>query len=129
MRNEGRGKRLTIFVGEYDRVRHRSLVEVILERAREEGLAGATVLRAIEGFGPSGALHMARLLGAADSLPMVIEIVDRPQRIEAFLPILDDLVTEGLVTVESLDAVSYRQPRPHPLDEDTETERNGDVLD
>lgn len=108
MRIEGPAKRLTIFVGEYDRFHHHPLVQAILERARAEGLAGATVLRGIEGFGASGTVHTTRLLSSSDGLPMVIEIVDQAQRIDAFLPILDELIVEGLVTVEPLDVVRYR---------------------
>lgn len=129
MREEGSGKRLTIFVSEYDRVGHHPLVQVILERAREEGLAVATVLRAVEGFGASGILHTTRLLSASDDLPMIIEIVDRAQRIDAFLPILDDLVTEGLVTVEPVDAVTYRGQPSYPLDEGPGTQRTEDALE
>ncbi len=114
MATERRGSRLTIFVGEYDRLAHRAVTEVIVERAREEGLAGATVLRGIEGFGASSTLHTTRLLSASDDLPMVIEIVDEADRIDAFLPLLDGLVTEGLVTVEDVVLRSPERPSGPP---------------
>ncbi|MHB1533628.1 MAG: DUF190 domain-containing protein [Acidimicrobiales bacterium] len=115
---EGAGKRLTVFVGEYDRYHRRSLAGAIMERAREEGLAGATMLRGIEGFGATGRLHTTRLLSASDDLPVVIEIVDRAQRIDAFLPILDEMITEGLVTIEEVQVQAHLSPRRHPLDDD-----------
>lgn len=94
------GKRLTVFIGEYDRYHHRPLADAILQRAREEGLAGATLVRGIEGFGGSGRLKTTRLLSSSDDLPIMIEIVDAPERIEAFVPILDGMIKEGLVIVE-----------------------------
>ena len=112
------GKRLTIFVGEYDRYHHHPLAQAILERAREEGLAGATMSRGIEGFGPSGRLKTSRFLSSSDDLPIVIDIIDDAHRIETFLPILDAMVTDGLITVEDADIVSYQARDPHPLDDD-----------
>lgn len=112
------GKRLTIFVGEYDRYHHHPLAQAILERAHEEGLAGATMSRGIEGFGPSGRLKTTRFLSSSDDLPIVIDIVDEAHRIETFLPILDAMVTDGLITVEDADIVSYQARDPHPLDDD-----------
>lgn len=118
MQVEGPGKRLTVFVGECDRYHRHSLAGAIMERAREEGLAGATMLRGIEGFGATGRLHTTRLLSASDDLPIVIEIVDRAPRIDAFLPILDEMITEGLVTVEEVHVEVRQGPRRHPLDDD-----------
>lgn len=112
------GKRLTIFVGEYDRYHHRSLAQAIVERAREEGLAGATMARAIEGFGPSGHLKTTRLLSSSDDLPIVIDIVDEAHRIETFLAILEKMIVGGLVTVENVEIHSYRSRKTHPLDDD-----------
>lgn len=111
------GKRVTVFVGEYDRLGRRSLVDAIVERARQEGLAGATVLRGIEGFGASASLHTTRLLSASDGLPMVIEIVDTAEHVEAFLPVLDDLIAEGLVTVEDVE-ISRLGLTARPLDDE-----------
>jgi len=108
MRLEGSGERLTIFVGETDQHRHRPLYTEIVERAHEAGLAGATVLRGIEGFGASSHIHTTRILRLSEDLPVVIVIVDTTERIDAFLPALDDLITEGLVVREEIDVVWYR---------------------
>lgn len=101
------GKRLSIFIGELDRFEHRPLADAILERARAEGLAGASTFRGIEGFGPSGRLKTARLLSSSDDLPMLIQIVDEAPRIEAFLPALDRMMTNGLAVVEDVDIRLY----------------------
>lgn len=102
-----RAQRLTIFVGESDRAGRGPLYSEIVRRARAAGLAGATVLRGVEGFGASSVIHTARLLTMSEDLPMVIVIIDTPEHIEAFLPDLDDLLTEGLVVRESVDVVKY----------------------
>lgn len=118
MRLQGTAKRLVVYCGESDRHDHRSLARAIVERARDEGLAGATVLRGIEGFGTSAHLHTARLLSLSDDLPIVVEIVDRPERIDAFVPLVDEMMQGGLITVEDLDVHAYR-PRPrYPLDDE-----------
>lgn len=118
MRLAGTGKRLCIFCGESDRFDHRSLARAIVERAHEEGLAGATMLRGIEGFGASSRLHTNRLLTLSDDLPIVVHIIDREDRIEAFLPIVDEMLGDGLATLEDVDIYLYRgAPRP-PLDEE-----------
>lgn len=108
MRIEGEGTLLRIFVGESDRWHGKPLYEAIVERARAEGLAGATVLRGLEGFGAHSRVHTSRILRLSEDLPVVIEIVDRPERIEAILPALDELVAEGLVTLERVRVISYR---------------------
>ncbi|MFN2607164.1 MAG: DUF190 domain-containing protein [Acidimicrobiales bacterium] len=119
MHLSGTGKRLSIFCGESDRVGHRSLGRAIVERAREEGLAGATVLRGIEGFGASSRLHTSRLLSLSDDLPIIVQIVDREDRIQAFLPVVDEMLTDGLVTLEDVDVCLYRgTPRPALDDEE-----------
>lgn len=118
MRQQRPGMRLTIFVGEDDRFHHHPLAQAIFERAREEGLAGATMARGIEGFGPSGRLKTTRFLSSSDDLPIVIDIIDDRHRIETFLPILDTMVTDGLVTLEDVDIVAYQARDPHPLDDD-----------
>ena len=118
MRLEGTGKRLCIYCGEEDRFGHHSLGQAIVERAREEGLAGATVLRGIEGFGASSRLHTSRLLTLSDDLPIIVEVVDREDRILAFLPIVDEMLADGLVTVEALDVCVYRGKLPAPLDDE-----------
>jgi PII-like signaling protein len=108
MKIEGEGKLLRIFIGESDRWHGRPLYQAIVERVREEGLAGATVLRGIEGFGADSRLHTARLLRLSEDLPVVIEIVDSAERIEAILPALDEMVGEGMVTVERVEVIAYR---------------------
>src|SRR5437870_11846699 len=110
MRLEGTGKRLCIYCGEQDRFGHHSLGQAIVERVREEGLAGATVLRGIEGFGASSHLHTSRLLELSRDLPIVIEIVDTEEKIDAILPTLDEMVGDGLVTVERVHVIAYRGP-------------------
>lgn len=99
---------LRIFVGESDTHDGRPLYEVIVETLRRSGLAGATVLRGIEGFGKSSRLHVAHILRLSEDLPIVIECVDATERIEAILPALDDLIGDGLVTLERIEIRLYR---------------------
>jgi PII-like signaling protein len=101
--SDARGRRLTIFIGEHDRYQHHSLADAILRRARQEGLAGATVMRGIEGFGSGRRLKTTRLLSSSDDLPIVIEMIDEADRIEGFLPILDAMIERGLVVLEVVD--------------------------
>jgi PII-like signaling protein len=112
MRIEGDGKLVRIFIGEGDRAGREPLYDVIVRLARERGLAGATVLRGLAGFGAKSRLHTASILRLSADLPIVIEIVDRPERIDAFLPELDRLVTEGLITTEPVHVIAYRGGRP-----------------
>jgi PII-like signaling protein len=105
---EGEGQLLRIFIGESDTWHGKPLYEAIVMRAREEGLAGTTVVRGLEGYGASSHVHTTRLLELSSDLPIVIEIVDRQDRIEAFLPALDEMVTEGLVTSEPVHVLVYR---------------------
>ncbi|GAB4234829.1 MAG: DUF190 domain-containing protein [Acidobacteriota bacterium] len=107
----GEGCLLRIFIGEADRHEGRPLYETIVLRARERGLAGATVLRGLMGFGRHSVLHTAKVLRLSEDLPMVIEIVDSTEKIEAFLPELEELVEEGLVTIERVRVVRYRSRR------------------
>ena len=99
---------LRIFVGESDKVGHRPLYEAIVLKAREAGLAGATVLRGVMGFGKNSVLHTAKILRLSEDLPMVIEIVDSLEKVEAFLPALDGMITDGLVTLEQVLVVRYK---------------------
>lgn len=108
MRLEGEGKLLRIFIGENDTWHGKPLYQAIVERVREEGLAGATVLRGVEGFGASSRIHTARILRLSEDLPVVIEIVDTAEQIDRVLPILDEMVTEGMVTTEPVHIVAYR---------------------
>ncbi|HET9076886.1 MAG TPA: DUF190 domain-containing protein [Acidimicrobiales bacterium] len=118
MAEQSQGKRLSIFIGEDARYRHHSLADAILEHAREEGLAGASIFRGIEGFGPSGRLKTTRLLSSSDDLPILIQIVDEAHRIDAFVPILDRMIGEGLVVEEDVDVRLYRRGEAHPLDDE-----------
>ena len=108
MKIEGPGRLLRVFVGESDRWEGRPLHEAIVLRARERGLAGATVLRGLAGFGAHSRIHTASVLRLSEDLPLVIEIADTPERIAAFLPELDGMVGEGMVTVEDVHIVAYR---------------------
>ena len=111
-RLEGEGKLLRIFVGESDTWHGKPLYQAIVERVRAEGLAGATVVRGIEGFGADSHLHTSRILRLSEDLPVVIELVDTAERIDAVLPLLDEMVTEGMVTLESVHIVAYRAAPP-----------------
>jgi PII-like signaling protein len=108
MRFEGEGKLLRIFIGESDRFEGKPLFEAIVENARREGLAGATVLRGIEGFGASSHLHTSRILRLSEDLPVVIEIVDTEENIDRALPTLDGMVGDGMMTIEKVHVVTYR---------------------
>ncbi|WP_020577584.1 DUF190 domain-containing protein [Actinopolymorpha alba] len=103
----GPAKRLTIFVGEDDRFHHRPVYAEIVHRAHQAGLAGASVFRGIEGYGASRHVHTSRFLSLSENLPLAIVIVDTEERIEAFLPQLDELVTAGLVMVDDVRVVRY----------------------
>lgn len=102
------GKLLRIFIGENDKYEGRPLYEWIVHKARERELAGATVLRGLEGFGAHSRLHTAKILRLSSDLPIVVEIVDSSEKIESFLPLIDDAVGEGLVTVERVEVHFYR---------------------
>jgi PII-like signaling protein len=99
---------LRIFIGESDKADGRPLHEVIVETARKRGLAGATVLRGFLGFGAHSRIHTSKVLRLSEDLPIVVEIVDAEETIEAFLPELDNLIGEGLVTVEKVRVITYR---------------------
>lgn len=103
-----KGRLLRIFVGENDRFAGRPLPEAIVEAARERGLAGATVLKGYLGFGRSSRLHTAKILRLSSDLPIVIEIVDEAAKIDEFLPVVDSMIGDGLVTVENVEVFLYR---------------------
>ena len=107
MKIVGPAKMLRIYIGEADHWHGDSLANAIVERARKEGLAGATVTRGFEGFGANSRIHTTSILQLSQDLPVVIEIVDLKERIEVFLPLLDEMVTEGLVTIQDCEVVKY----------------------
>ncbi len=105
------GALLRIFVGESDRHDGQPLYEWLVTAARERGLAGATVLRGIMGFGAHSRMHTAKILRLSEDLPIVVEIVDTQEKIEAFLPTIDHAIDEGLATVERVSVRFYRAGR------------------
>jgi uncharacterized protein len=98
---------LRIYIGESDRFDHHPLYEAIVLKAREQGLAGATVLRGPMGYGHSSRLHTAKVLRLSEDLPMIVEIIDREEKITAFLPLLDDMVEGGLISLEEVRVLHY----------------------
>jgi len=102
------GKLLRILIGEDDEFEGMPLYEAIVRLLRREGLAGATVFRGIMGFGASSLIHSARVLRLSEDLPILIECVDRAGKIEGVLPKLDEMISEGLVTVEKAEIRLYR---------------------
>jgi hypothetical protein len=111
MKLEGTGKLLRIYIGESDRWQQRPLYEAIVLEARRRGLAGATVLRGAMGYGANSRIHTAKILRLSEDLPLVVEIADREEAIDAFLPILDGMMTGGLITVEQVQIARYRPAR------------------
>ena len=101
---------LRIFIGEDDKFERRPLYEAIVLKAREMGLAGATVLRCPMGFGHSSRLHTTKILRLSQDLPLVIEIVDSKDKVDAFLPVLDGMMSSGLVTLENVQVLQYGEP-------------------
>src|SRR4030088_2255956 len=103
---------LRIFIGENDRFEHAPLYEAIVLKAREMHLGGATVLRGQAGFGHSSRIHTTKLLRLSQELPVVVEIVDAKDKIDAFLPVLDGMMSSGLVTIEKVQALQYGTDKP-----------------
>jgi len=108
MINETQGHLLRIYVGEADRHDGKPLYQWIIHRAREMGLAGATALRGLAGFGASSRIHSATILRLSEDLPVVIEIVDRKEKLREFLKVIDSTVDEGLATIEQVQIHFYR---------------------
>ena len=106
------GYLLRIFIGESDKHEGKPLYEWIVLKARESALAGATVLRGVEGFGAHSRLHTAKILRLSVDLPIVIEIVDALEKIEAFMPVIDGVIEEGLATLEKVTVRFYRSGQP-----------------
>ena len=99
---------LRIFIGEEDKIDGKPLYEVIVKEARKRGMAGATVLRGFLGFGANSRIHTTKVLRLSEDLPVVVEIVDAVEKIEEFLPDLDKMIGEGLVTLEKVRVIAYR---------------------
>lgn len=108
MKIEGQGLLARIYIGESDQWHGRPLYEAIVHLLRERGLAGATVIRGIEGFGAKHHLHTTRILSLSTDLPVLIEVVDQEDRLRAVLPELDGMVADGLITLERVEVLAYR---------------------
>ena len=105
---EGEGRLLRIYVGENDRYEGRPLYEAIVHTARAKGIIGATALRGILGYGENSRIHTSKILRLAENLPIVVEVVDRKEQIDAILPLLDKMIgREGLITTEKVDIIGY----------------------
>jgi PII-like signaling protein len=107
MRKGDKAVLLRIYIGELDSYHGKPLWEVILKKAREMGLAGATVIHGIAGFGAASHMHTSKILRLSEDLPVLIEIVDRPEEIEKFLPIVEEMVTDGMITTEKVEIIKY----------------------
>jgi uncharacterized protein len=116
------GHLLRIFVGESDKREGMPLYAWIVRKAREQGLAGATVLRGVEGFGAHSRLHTAKILRLSEDLPIVVEIVDTREKIETFLPVIDESIPEGLATLEEVQIRFYRSGAGAPRMRDSRKE-------
>ena len=112
MRIDGPAALVRIYIGESDTWNGRPLYEEIIHLLRERGLAGATVLRGIEGFGAKQHVHTSRILSLSRDLPILVEVVDQEDRLRAVLPELDAMVGEGLITLEQIDVIAYRAKEP-----------------
>ena len=112
MRIQGPALLARIYIGESDRWEGRPLYQVIVEKLRAEGVAGATVLRGIEGYGRAARVHTAQVLRLSEDLPVLIEVVDREDRLRAILPQIDAMVDGGLITLEHVEVIAYRSPEP-----------------
>lgn len=112
---DGEATLVRVFIGESDLWRHRPLALAVIERLRKEGYSGATVLRGVAGFGARSVLHTTQILRLSEDLPEVIEMVEANERVEALLAILDEMVPEGLVTLEKVRVVKY-SPGTRQLD-------------
>jgi PII-like signaling protein len=102
------GQLLRIFIGESDHWHGRPLYEALILKAREQGLAGATMMRGLMGYGATSRIHTAKLLRLSEDLPVVVEMVDSEEKISAFLPVIDEMVQEGMVTLEAVKVIQYR---------------------
>jgi PII-like signaling protein len=102
------GQLLRIFIGESDKWEGKPLYEALVLKAREMGLAGATMLRGLMGYGAASRVHTVKILRLSEDLPIIVEIVDSQEKIASFLPVIDEMIQEGLVTLESVQVILYR---------------------
>ena len=112
MKIEGPGRLLRVFVGESDRWEHRPLHAALLELFRSRGLAGATILRGVAGFGPNSVVHTASILRLSAGLPLVIEVVDSQEHLDLVLPDVDRMMSGGLITMERVRVLKYDHTPP-----------------
>jgi PII-like signaling protein len=105
---DGPARRLTVYIGEADTWRHKPLYTELVHRAHQAGMAGASVFRGIEGFGTSSRVHTSRVLSLSEDLPVVVVIIDTAEHIEQFLPQVEEVVTEGLVTIDDVAVAVHR---------------------
>ncbi len=112
MKIDGPALLARIYIGESDRWEGRPLSEAIVETLRSSGIAGATVLRGIEGYGRAARVHTAQILRLSEDLPILIEVVDREDRLREILPRIDAMVDGGLITLEHVEVIAYRSPDP-----------------
>ena len=111
MKLSGEGKLLRIFIGESDKYKGKPLYEAVVLRARELNLAGATVFRGIMGYGANSRIHSMKVLRLSEDLPVMIEIADTEENINRILPFLDENIKEGLITMEKINVVMYRNSK------------------
>lgn len=112
MKLEGTGKLLRVFIGESDRHGAQPLYAAIVEAARHRGLAGATVFKGVEGFGAHSVVHAARVFDLSTDLPILIELADSEEKIRDFIPVLDEMIADGFITMESIEVIRYKSGAP-----------------
>lgn len=112
MKIEGEGQCLRIFIGESDTWQGKPLYEAIILTARELGIAGATMLRGLMGYGANSRIHTTKILRLSEDLPVIVEIIDSAEKLAALLPAIDEMVQEGLVTLENVRIIHYRHKQP-----------------
>jgi PII-like signaling protein len=105
-------RRLRIYIGESDRWKRKPLFHAIVEKAKELDLAGASVFRGLEGYGANSRIHTAKILDLSDDLPVLVEIVDSQEYIDKLLPYLDEMITEGMVTIDDIEVIKYGHKPP-----------------
>jgi PII-like signaling protein len=120
MNRSGQATWLRIYIGESDQWHHKPLYQALVEFFREEGVAGATVLRGVEGYGAHSQIHAAHILRLSEDLPMIVEVIDEPARIEALLPTVREMVRDGLIMTSSVNVEMYGHHDQTPAHERTE---------